>query len=304
MSPIQPLRADKLTQALQYVLAMPASEQLADARAVRGFAQYVQQSPIRWIGWESRRRDALTGLLLAVLLPGSTAIVMIPTPGELGIEPDAQSRVTAEALARLATNRLHFAQALLLPEAVGQRRVLTQLGFQPLAPLLYLERDVRYPWVDAPALPGADWLPFSDETRGAFVETLQATYEDSLDCPELTGLRPMDDIITAHQASGRFDPAWWELLRVDGRNAACLLLTQLPHAPMVEVVYMGVVPSHRRRGLGSVLLQRALARCRAAAKQRLTLVVDERNGPARRLYDSFALRPVARREAFLYRWTC
>jgi ribosomal protein S18 acetylase RimI-like enzyme len=131
---------------------------------------------------------------------------------------------------------------------------------------------------------------------------LLATYNDSLDCPELTGLRPIEDILAGHRAAGQFDPRLWELFLVDDEPAGCLLLAPLHTAPSLEVVYMGVVPEHRGRGVGDALLRRALQQCREHGARLLTLAVDGRNAPAKRLYERFGLKTVARRDAYLYRW--
>ena len=302
MSPIETLQHDELAAALGYLLATPGDGRRAPDSRVQGFLESLEGSRLRWEGLGCGSGTSASGLFLALLLPGSTAIVMIPTPGELGIDRDVQQRVTAVGLEHLRSRALHYAQALPAPEAHAQRLLLEQQGFRRLAPLVYLERDATYPWVDPPPAGEGAWIKFGEHTHEDFASTLPATYEDSLDCPELSGLRPVGDIIASHQASGPFDPGLWELLQVHGRIAACLLLARHAHAGALEVVYMGVVPSFRRRGIGSLLLRRALQRCREVGARRLTLVVDDRNKPGKRLYERFALRPVGRRDAYLLRW--
>ena len=65
---------------------------------------------------------------------------------------------------------------------------------------------------------------------------------------------------------------------------------------------MGVVAGRRRRGVGDLLLRRALQRCRESESRELTAVVDERNAPARQLYVRFGFMPIAAREAYIH--TC
>jgi GNAT superfamily N-acetyltransferase len=296
------LAPSDLRAALAYVLASPGVEALSSREQVARFCDYLTQCPVRWEGLRCGRRSAPTGLFFVLLIPGGTAIAMLPAPGEHGIDPDHQRQVMIAGLARLAGRGLHYMQALVEPEAAAKRALLEQLGFRRLAPLVYLERDVLHPWVDPPAPGQIEWVRYSPQTHAEFATTVLATYHDSQDCPELTGLRPIEDILVAHQASGRFDPGLWELARVGGRVAGCLLLSRLTHGPMLEVVYMGVVPGCRRQGLGSLLLRRALEQCRTAGARRLTVVVDDRNQPAKRLYANFGLEPVARRDAYLYRW--
>jgi ribosomal protein S18 acetylase RimI-like enzyme len=298
----EPLQLADLPVSVAILLATPGSGRAADARQVRGFCEYLAQGPVRWEGWRFGQRNTPSALFFALLLPGRTAIVMIPSPGEHGIEPGEQLQITQTGLARLGERDLHYAQALIEPEAAAKRALLEQIGLQPLAPLEYLERAVAYPWADPPAPDEAEWVSYDEQTHAEFAEVIAATYQESRDCPELTGLRPIEDVLAAHRAAGFFDPALWELARVGGQAAGCLLLSRLAQAPMLEVVYMGVVPAMRRRGVGQLLLRRALAQCRAGGARRLTVVVDGRNEPAKRLYARFALMPVARRDAYLYRW--
>ncbi len=300
--PFEEIRPDELPDVLRVLLAAPGADRPADSTAPRGFLQYLARPSIQWEGLRAGTNAAPRGLFIAVLLPGATAIVLVATPGELGIERDAQYAVTRAGLARMAGRRLHFAQAILLPEALRQRLLLTETGFGPLARLVYLERDARYPWADPPNIEPSAWIHYAPDTHAEFAQTLHATYERSLDCPALTNLRPIPDVIAGHQAAGEFDPRLWELLRVEGRSAACLLLARLTALHSVELVYMGVRPEYRGRGLGTLLLRRALQHCRAVGAARLTLAVDDHNEPAKRLYALFGLQPVARRDAYLYRW--
>ena len=301
MSNFETLLPADLEQALSRLLATPGQGVLAEHRQVQNFMDYLTDGSVRWEGLRCGQPEAPLALFLAALLPGSTAIILIPTPDELGIDHDDQHRLTIVGLEHLRAHKLHFAQALLQPEAGGQRRLLQKVGFSLLAPLVYMERDVRYPWVEPPAIDPQAWTAFSRRTYDEFAATLLATYEDSQDCPELSNLRPIDDIISGHQASGHFDPGLWELLRLEDRSAGCLLLSPLRRTSVAEVVYMGVVPEFRGRGIGTLLLQRGLQRCRERGVRRLTLAVDDRNKPARHLYTRLKLRPVARRDAYLYR---
>jgi mycothiol synthase len=300
--PLEPISPADLRAVLGVVLAAPGSGVRAAAHQVSGFHEYLGQSPVQWEGLRCGPRRAPVAVFFALLLPGRTAIVMVPAPGELGIDPDEQLRVTRAGLARLGARDLHYAQALLEPGATALAALLAAAGFCPLAVLDYLERDALHPWVDPPAPEEAEWIPYDERTHRAFAEIVLATYRDSQDCPELTGLRPIDDILAGHKASGRFEPQLWELARVDGRTAGCLLLAPLTHAPMLEVVYVGVVPECRRRGVGRLLLRRALGKCHAVGARRLTVVVDDRNEPAKRLYARLGLLPVARRNVCFYRW--
>jgi ribosomal-protein-alanine N-acetyltransferase len=65
-----------------------------------------------------------------------------------------------------------------------------------------------------------------------------------------------------------------------------------------EILTFGVVPSCRNRGLGTVLLQTAIARLRASGAKRLFLEVADGNEAALRLYRSCGAAPVGRRQGY------
>jgi mycothiol synthase len=302
MDQFETIELDELRSVLPHLLAPPGVDPAAARSQVPSFCEYLAQGGVHWEGLRAGRRSAPTGLFFVLLMPGRTGIVMIPTPGEHGIVPERQHAVTVAALERLAGHHLYFAQALLEPEALAKRALLERIGFKPLAPLMYLERDVAFPWTDPPPANAAQWVRYEACTHAEFASVVLATYQDSLDCPELTGLRPIDDVLAAHRASGQFDPALWELARIDGQSAGCMLLSRAAHVPLLEIVYMGVVAACRRRGVGALLLRRALEQCRAVAAHRLMVVVDDRNEPAKRLYTRFSFAPVTNRDAYLFRW--
>ena len=139
-------------------------------------------------------------------------------------------------------------QSLLAPSDKGSV-VLQQHGFVQLTRLIYLRRSLTG---SMPPEPSAmvRYQSYSDEFREAFLATLQGSYVDSLDCPELNGVRACEDVLASHMAQGVFDPAHWYLARVTRKWAGCLLLAGLPEYNAIEVAYMGVVPHARGRRLG------------------------------------------------------
>jgi ribosomal protein S18 acetylase RimI-like enzyme len=65
-----------------------------------------------------------------------------------------------------------------------------------------------------------------------------------------------------------------------------------------ELVYMGVAPPFRGRGLGRLLVQRAMHAARLMNERILTVAVDVANTPARQLYLQAAMRIVNRRHVY------
>lgn len=300
MTTIERIGPDTLPEALELLLATRTRR--ADTQQVRSYRAYLDQGPLNWEGLQVLRSGRVRGVFFAMLLPGRSAIVMTAVPGQHGIESEDQLEALRRGLEQLEPRKLHYAQILVETPVPELRQLIEQAGLRHLARLHYLQRDASYPWADPPHKHEAEWLTFDERTYDEFARTLAKTYQDSLDCAELTGLRPIRDVIASHQATGRFEPHMWAVARVAGQSAAALLLAVVPQASAVEVVYMGVTPSFRRRGVGALLLRQALHKCRQARRRTLTLVVDARNTPARQLYERFAFQPLTTREAYLYRW--
>ena len=261
------------------------------------FEQYVRTTPATSLAW-----TAGTGpdgpVVAALLLPGRTGLLLVPDVAPRGAAGPHVALI-AHALAQPALRQLHYVQALIEPDATGRAALLSAAGFRRLTTLDYLHRRVTYPWCDSPRAADLTWSAYSAPARGDFAAAILASYVDSADCPELTGLRPIDDVLAAHQSSGQFTPELWQLARLGGAPAGCVLLAPLPGTRLVDLVYMGVAPAFRRRGVGRLLLQRALELCRARQAAGLTVVVDHRNTAARRLYEGFALQCMVQREAYL-----
>src|SRR5690606_2604680 len=127
-------------------------------------------------------------------------------------------------------------------------------------------------------------VTYSPDTHADFAATVQASYEQSLDCPALNGLRDIEDVLAGHRATGDFDPNLWTLLLEHDRPIGVSLLARLPYADSCELVYFGLVPAARGRGLGHLAMQHTLATLARTDLSRLTLAVDANNLPAYRLY--------------------
>ena len=299
MARIETVGIAERDQVLARVLVPPGRTASAATTQVRSFARYIDVCELEGVAWRCLRQRSETACLLALLLPGRTAIVMFPSPGARNIDSDDQRQLMAVGLEQLAERKLHYVQALVEPQANDKRELLEASGFAYLTQLIYLQRTAASPSFEKVGAHEATWISYSGESHHAFEEILLATYEDSRDCPELSGLRPIDAVIESHKASGMFDPGLWEIACVDGEPAGCVLLSPLTYGSLMEIVYLGVAPRYRRRAVGRLLLRRALEHCRAAGRRDLTAVVDRRNDPARQLYARFEFKPTAAREAYI-----
>ncbi|HSV13144.1 MAG TPA: GNAT family N-acetyltransferase, partial [Tepidisphaeraceae bacterium] len=140
-----------------------------------------------------------------------------------------------------------------------------------------------------------------EQTHAAFAAAIIASYENSLDCPPLNGIRDVEDIIAGHKAAGEFDPADWFVLMHHEAPVAVLLLSRTIHGDAMELVYLGVAPQARGHGLGDHLMRIAAHRMIERKIRRMTLAVDNLNTPALRLYHRHGLQRVASKLAMMRR---
>jgi len=285
-----------------------AIERLVSAAGRRGrvhaerFLAFSQANAIRmdamWASLDEGGR--ITDALLAVPNPGRTAMVFISPPASRTDVP-RQAELIDHACRELASMDIRLAQALTDPHDALQREALLRGGFSELAYLSYLER----PLADPAALPAPRWPgdvtvePYREALRGEMIRALDRSYEETLDCPGLRGLRRTEDILAGHQATGEFDPDLWTLLRVNGEASGMLLLNRSPASNTIELVYIGLAPTARGRGLGRLLLRHGLHLLGRREERAITLAVDEQNNPALALYRGEGFRRVLRRTALI-----
>lgn len=285
-------RRDELHAAFRIILGQGG--RAASDGDVLDFLQFAIQRKLTTADtWVAERRGRIAWGTLPIVSPGRTMLLFAPSNPP---RPDAAAAAGALVNAiceHFAGRGVHLVQVLIDPAAQPLAALYESLGFGRMAELLYLQSDLR-PGLPYPPLPdGFDWLTYSPAAHDLFAETIAASYEGSLDCPGLNGMREIEDVVAGHRASGEFDPSTWLLLRertVRGDGSICtqpravLLLARLPGTDAVELVYFGLAPDSRGRGLGQYVLRHALALCAARGMLRLTLAVDANNAPALKLY--------------------
>jgi ribosomal protein S18 acetylase RimI-like enzyme len=233
-------------------------------------------------------RDGMpVGAILIVVRPGRMAFLWPPVvlPGEAGT-------IVAEKLLTSAASCVDAAgvvvtQCLLELDDTRGRDLLNSTGFPYCTEILLLSREVgdtlQSPDRDRGSLTFDTWNPALDVE---FVEAVERTYVDSLDCPEIARYRSGNDALTSYRAAPGFDSALWSLVRVDDKAAGVLLAHDHPQRGIREIVYVGVVPEARRRGIGRSLLLRSLVAAAEAGIERCEVAVDGGNHYALSLYRS------------------
>jgi ribosomal protein S18 acetylase RimI-like enzyme len=275
-----------------------------DRRAVQRFLHYAETNAVSLDGLWARLGPGgrIDTTVLAVPSPGRTAMVFATHPAEAA-QTAGIAQLVDHACHQIAAWRVDLAQALVDPGETLERRMFQAAGFKELAVLSYLERPLSK--TNAPLPP--QWPagvqvriePYHDGRDSELATVLERSYEQTLDCPGLYGLRRTEDIIAGHKATGRFDPSLWTLLTVDEQLAGVVLINPFPGHKTAELVYIGLAPFARGRGLGRQLLRHGLCRLQGRRERSITLAVDERNTPALALYESEGFRPAVQRAALI-----
>lgn len=244
-----------------------------------------------------RIRTAVTGVESA----GASNLLVIPY--ELDSEAELEGGLQALHVAR----ELSWNYCVRLSQVIGPDRaskwdvVLRESGFTRLTHLIYMSRSMEIGNIraaqDHPG-PYGRWIPYSSASDPVFCEAIAQSYVQSMDCPELTGLRSPQASLMSHRAAGVFDPAMWFVLVEADQPLGVLLLSKVRRESLIEIVYMGVSQLVRGRGVADLLMAKAL-RTASASGSGLILAVDERNAPAMRLYTRWNFVQIARRAAWI-----
>lgn len=238
---------------------------------------------------------------LGVISTGRTATTFTsaPTNAEEEMELGAVIEVLCGNLPGVV-----LAQTLLEPTEREARAAFMHAGFQWVGGLAYMRRSMpkrgEYSEFIEQAWPAGVVVrrtrPGDD---GAIMTAMERSYIDTLDCPELCGLRDTGDVLTSHRATGTFDPMLWWIVEIDGAPEGLMLFNPCPDQASIELVYLGLSPAARGKGLGARLLRMGLGHLAARREPTVTCAVDERNEPALRLYRAHGFSEFAHRTALV-----
>ncbi len=278
------------------ILALVFGDLPAEARAERIAALLSDPTPLDAVR-AAFRGDRLVGGVFAEVQPGRAAVVWPPrlVPGE----PSGTAERLLDAVSEHLTSQdVRVAYGLLEPGAERDAAGLSAAGFEPVAELLYLvSLDETFPHAPPPS--PLHFEPYCEARQDRLARVVEATYEATLDCPRLNGIRRMEDVLAGYRATGTFSPRRWLLVRHAGEDVGCLLLADHAEQESWELVYMGLVPSARGRGWGGDVARHAQWLARQAGRPRLVLAVDSANGPAVRMYSKLGFHPWDRRQVYL-----
>lgn len=258
-----------------------------------------------WIASEGGPGGRMLGTVLLVPNHGCTAMLFVGQATGWR-DTSAVVRLIQAVCDGPGRRGVSVVQSLIDPGQVVEGQVLERAGLTRLAKLIYMHRPIEpgEHRVPRPLSLGGCGSPrvvtYSESTHADFARAIEASYEKTLDCPGLVGLRRTADIIAGHKGTGRFDPEnWLAYFDEDGQPIAVLLLAKVSHGGGHELVYLGVAHPYRGKGVGGRLMSYAISEAARQGGTRLYLAVDDRNDPAVRLYNAMGFRATTRKIAYV-----
>lgn len=209
------------------------------------------------------------------------------------------SEIQAQLLLRFMVD--HFANSagmiqLMLPTgAPSTEKAALDSDFQFGADLLLLGRECSEAELE-PIEPPLSFGPCEEELPAV----LQQTYVETLDCPMLSGKRPISEVIEGYAATGATQKALWRTLYLNDVPLGCVLVSAHPKLDISELVYMGLIPQARGKGLGMRLLIEAERLTLENGLRRMVIGVDGANLPARTIYEASGYAIWEQKRVFLW----
>lgn len=238
----------------------------------------------------------VAGAVFVQRLPGATAGVW--PPGVAAGAEEIADALAAGAIGRIRGFGVGVAHAFGREPERPRFAALERAGFRRVTALTFLTRLSPGASGVSPGNIPSDLRFTPAGPTPAFAELLLATYDGTLDCPELNGTRSGADVLAGYTAGGVGD---WFVVARGGEPVGVLMFSSPAVLGVVELGYLGLIPAARGAGLGGAIVRFALRHAAATGADAVSLSVDVRNRPAVRLYADFGFRELDRQDVYL--WT-
>lgn len=277
----------------------------ATGQAVASVAGFERRAGARGMDlsllWSAHTPEGVAAAVLVVPSPGRTAAVLF-SQGNTPEQCACTGRVLNAAATDLAAEgTIALLQCLPRPSEDARARTLLAGGFQRLARLDYMERPNSAPKSESPStLPSGFTLqPWDRRRPQLLIDLLQQTFVGTLDCPGLASMRRGSDILEGHVHSGDGDTSMWRIL-CDGESpVGAMLLSPCSATDSVDIIYLGLVPEARGRGIAATMLTHGLRDAATVDVRSVQLAVDVANVPAVFLYRRAGFAVRQQREAWV-----
>lgn len=294
---------DRLIEALKFVFADSPPDELK-LRLAQTVLEY-DSNPSLFQGLLiATSENEIVGTLWGVPMPGRTAVTGVPV-----IRSQAH---LVETIQRALFARLHDwldQQNITLNQIVVEakeaslwRKRLEQHGYELELPLDYFQLPVpadhqseNKPLDDSQL----EFVDYEPKERQGLLEILEATFIDSQDCPQLDGVQEFSDQLDGYEATGDSGHDFWKRICVAGEDAGLLLLSRHDQRQMMELVYIGIAPPFRRRGIAKAALKIASQVAQSANCREVVIAVSVQNTAAYRLYEREGFQVIDSRVSFI-----
>ena len=163
--------------------------------------------------------------------PGKTGVLFHTSANADGAEADCLVQLVRAMCSHTIGQGLSMVQTLLETDANQDVEMLKKAGIVKLARLVYMKLDLAAaPTYQADA--SIAWRNYAELAEEELAEVIRRTYEGSLDCPGLSGVRKIEDVVAGHKASGMFCPQAWWLIERDSSPAGCIIVNDSPTVPI------------------------------------------------------------------------
>ena len=246
----------------------------------------------------ARRGSKVCGAAWGQRQSGNVAVFW---PPQLNAGEDQRTAVqlAERVVADLDETSVEMTQVFLADGSPATIDVLRQVGFRLLADLLYMSCESHtFPIAEREPCE-LEFVPYEGTERGRLMRLITETYEGTMDCAALNGVRDIDDVVNGYQATGVFRRENWLFVRDAGRDVGVLLLADHPKGRHWELMYMGLVPEARGRGWGGQIARYAQWLARGANVERIVVAVDAANEPAVTMYRNSGFATWDRRAVYV-----
>jgi mycothiol synthase len=244
----------------------------------------------------------LLGAILARAGEGSVGWIWPPTlTTEVLQEPrrmDLSQELLRGAIGHLTDLKVRLIHALLDPGDAALA-LFEECGFRAIAEIIQMERAIDPTNANEPLRGRLEMRRATAAAESEFERVVEGTYIDSLDCPELDGIRTVSEVLEGYRGVDESREVRWFVARAHGEAIGCLLLERVAGCGVCSLQYMGVLPRWRGRGFGRELVGWALREAAQWGMEVIHLAVDTRNAPARALYVEFGFREARRKSVLI-----
>lgn len=243
------------------------------------------------------RGNRVVAALWCLQQPGRIATVW--GPGLLPNEPDTTAQALVERSVQFARQAgSHLIQSLVGLENPTAGNLLAQSGFRSITQLSHLQANIDEISAEAPR-PELRFVRCEDYRAEAFRDLVTATYQDSLDCPELDSIRQTSDVLDGYYATSSQSTQNWYTIHSGEETLGMVILAHHEVTNQVELIYFGLQPKYRRLGLGAEILRFTINVAAFLGCESILTGVDQRNSPAVALYRRFGFQQAEAKELFL-----